>query len=68
MICVGRRGEVTEIHGGKMKRRRRQFQGRMMHTKPCFRKIQRRYESMKNEAMKVVSKAMREKAGMALTG
>ena len=46
-VCVGRRGgrrirEVKEILGGGMKRLRRQFLGRKMHTRPCVSIILRR--------------------------
>ena len=41
MRCVGRRGgeDVKEIHGGGMKRRRRQFQERKKHTRQCVKKV-----------------------------
>ena len=37
MLCMGRRGggEVQEIHGVEIKRRRKQFQGRMEHKAIC---------------------------------
>ena len=35
-VCGKKMGvEVMEIHGGGMKRSRRQFQGRKVYTRPC---------------------------------
>ena len=49
-----------------MKRERRQYRGRKMHTMQCVRTVLRRIrggiKAQKNKAKKAASKAMREKA------
>ena len=53
------RGEVKEMPGGGMKRRRRHFQGRKMHTRSCQNNTEgnkRMHKCMKNKAKKAVSK------------
>ena len=57
--CEGRRegGELKDIHGGGMKRRRRQLQERKKHTRQCVKTVEenkRMYKSMKNKLNKAV--------------
>ena len=69
MRCVGGRwvGEAKEIHCAGMKKRTRQYQERMVHTRSSAEENKNRYNSMRNKAGRIISKAMRGKSDESFT-